>query len=47
MAGSAHPTPITIVNVGYRSTNYWIVSVGTSRLLIDLGWPGTMGTIWN
>ena len=34
---------MTIVNVGYRSTNYWIVSAGTSRLLVDLGWPGTMG----
>jgi ribonuclease/clavin/mitogillin len=32
-----------IVNVGYRSTNYWVVSAGTSRLLVDLGWPGTMG----
>jgi endoribonuclease LACTB2 len=35
----------TIVNVGYRSTNYWVVSAGTSRLLIDLGWPGTLGTL--
>jgi glyoxylase-like metal-dependent hydrolase (beta-lactamase superfamily II) len=35
--------PVTIVNVGYRSTNYWVVSAGTSRLLVDLGWPGTMG----
>jgi ribonuclease/clavin/mitogillin len=35
----------TIVNVGYRSTNYWVVSVGTSRLLVDLGYPGTMGTM--
>lgn len=35
--------PITIVNVGYRSTNYWVVSAGASRLLVDLGWPGTMG----
>ncbi len=34
---------VTVVNVGYRSTNYWIVSAGTSRLLVDLGWPGTMG----
>jgi glyoxylase-like metal-dependent hydrolase (beta-lactamase superfamily II) len=34
---------VTIVNVGYRSTNYWVVSVGTSRLLVDIGWPGTMG----
>ncbi len=33
----------TIVNVGYRSTNYWVVSTGASRLLVDLGWPGTMG----
>jgi ribonuclease/clavin/mitogillin len=33
---------ITIVNVGYRSTNYWVVSAGTSRILVDLGWPGTM-----
>jgi glyoxylase-like metal-dependent hydrolase (beta-lactamase superfamily II) len=37
------PASITIVNVGYRSTNYWVVSAGTSRLLVDLGWPGSMG----
>jgi len=37
------PLPITIVNVGYRSTNYWIISAGTSRLLVDIGWPGMMG----
>ena len=36
---------ITIVNVGYRSTNYWVISAGTSRVLVDLGWPGTMGKI--
>lgn len=34
---------VTVVNVGYRSTNYWVISAGTSRLLVDLGWPGTMG----
>ena len=40
--------PFTIVNVGYRSTNYWVVSAGTLRLLVDLGWPGTMGKmLWN
>jgi len=39
------PSPITIVNVGYLSTNYWVVSAGQSRLLVDLGYPGTMGTI--
>jgi ribonuclease/clavin/mitogillin len=37
--------PITIVNVGYLSTNYWVVSAGKSRLLVDLGYPGTMGTL--
>jgi ribonuclease/clavin/mitogillin len=37
------PISVTIVNVGYRSTNYWVVSAGISRLLVDLGWPGTMG----
>ncbi len=35
----------TIVNVGYRSTNYWVVSAGPSRMLIDIGWPGTLGTM--
>ena len=37
MAGFVSPT---IVNVGYRSTNYWVVSAGHNRLLVDLGWPG-------
>ncbi len=36
---------ITIVNVGYLSTNYWVISAGRSRLLVDLGYPGTMGTL--
>lgn len=35
----------TVVNVGYRSTNYWVLSAGTSRLLVDLGYPGTMGVL--
>jgi len=34
---------VTVVNVGYRSTNFWVVSQGATRLLVDLGWPGTMG----
>jgi endoribonuclease LACTB2 len=38
-------SPITIVNIGYLSTNYWVVSTGRSRLLVDLGYPGTMGTM--
>ncbi len=36
-------TPITITNVGYRSTNYWVISAGSSRLLVDIGWPGSLG----
>ena len=40
-----HTSSLTIVNVGYRSTNYWVVSAGTSRLLVDIGWPGTIGTM--
>lgn len=38
-------SPVTVVNLGYRSTNYYVVSAGTSRLLIDLGWPGTFGIL--
>ena len=34
-----------IVNVGYRSTNYWAIGSGNRRLLVDLGWPGTFGTM--
>lgn len=36
---------LTVVNVGYRSTNFWVVSAGTSRMMFDLGWPGTMGAM--
>ena len=36
---------VTIVNVGYRSTNYWVVSAGRSRLLVDLGWAGMFGAM--
>src|SRR3972149_2352957 len=35
----------SIVNVGYRSTNFWVVSAGRQRLLIDLGWPGMVSTL--
>lgn len=37
--------PPTIVNVGYKSTNFWVISAGRSRLLVDLGWPGTLGAM--
>jgi ribonuclease/clavin/mitogillin len=36
---------LTVVNVGYRSTNYWVVSAGRNRVLVDIGWPGTIGTM--
>jgi glyoxylase-like metal-dependent hydrolase (beta-lactamase superfamily II) len=42
---STSQSPPTIVNVGYRSTNYWVVSAGRSRLLVDLGYPGTFGLL--
>lgn len=35
----------TIINVGYSSTNYWVISAGRSRLLVDLGLPGTFATL--
>jgi glyoxylase-like metal-dependent hydrolase (beta-lactamase superfamily II) len=45
VASSPFPTP-TIVNVGYRSTNFWVVSAGRSRLLVDLGWPGKAAALF-
>jgi endoribonuclease LACTB2 len=36
---------VTIVNVGYRSTNFWVLSAGRSRMLVDLGWPGMVGPL--
>lgn len=36
---------MTVVNVGYRSTNFWVVGAGPARLLVDIGWPGTLGTL--
>lgn len=38
-----HKHNATIVNAGYRSTNYWVISVGTARVLVDAGWPGMVG----
>lgn len=36
---------MNIVNVGYRSTNYYVLVDKTPRLLIDAGWPGTLSTM--
>lgn len=35
----------SIVNVGYRSTNFWVLSAGGHRLLVDLGWWGMFSTL--
>jgi ribonuclease/clavin/mitogillin len=34
---------MNFVNVGYDSTNYYVIGDGKSRLLVDVGWPGTLG----
>jgi ribonuclease/clavin/mitogillin len=33
---------MNIVNVGYDSTNYYVLGANTKRLLVDVGWPGTL-----
>jgi endoribonuclease LACTB2 len=38
-------SPLSIVNVGYQSMNYWVIGAGRSRVLVDLGWPGTIRTM--
>ena len=32
---------LNIVNVGYSSTNYYVLEAGNARLLVDVGMPGT------
>ncbi len=36
---------MNIVNVGYRSTNYYVLADNKPRLLVDAGWPGTLSTM--
>ncbi|MGH7653979.1 MAG: MBL fold metallo-hydrolase [Gemmatimonadaceae bacterium] len=36
---------MNIVNVGYDSTNYYVIGSGANRLLVDVGWPGTSGNL--
>jgi len=31
-----------LINVGYDSTNYYLLGQGSKRLLIDIGFPGTL-----
>jgi ribonuclease/clavin/mitogillin len=33
---------LNIVNVGYDSTNYYVIETDKAKLLIDIGWPGTL-----
>ncbi len=33
---------MNIVNVGYDSTNYYVLADTIPRLLVDVGWPGTL-----
>jgi glyoxylase-like metal-dependent hydrolase (beta-lactamase superfamily II) len=33
---------MNIVNVGYDSTNYYILDANDGKLLVDCGWPGTL-----
>lgn len=33
---------MNIINVGYDSTNFYLLDVKSGKLLIDCGWPGTL-----
>jgi ribonuclease/clavin/mitogillin len=33
---------MNILNVGYDSTNYYLLDIKDGKLLIDCGWPGTL-----
>jgi glyoxylase-like metal-dependent hydrolase (beta-lactamase superfamily II) len=33
---------MNIINVGYDSTNYYIIDSKSGKLLVDCGWPGTL-----
>jgi glyoxylase-like metal-dependent hydrolase (beta-lactamase superfamily II) len=34
---------MNILNIGYMSTNYYLLDNGRTTLLVDAGWPGTLG----
>jgi glyoxylase-like metal-dependent hydrolase (beta-lactamase superfamily II) len=36
---------MNIVDVGYRSTHYYVLADTKPRLLVDAGWPGTLSTM--
>ena len=33
---------MNILNVGYDSTNYYLLDIKVGKLLVDCGWPGTL-----
>ena len=33
---------MNIINVGYQSTNYYLIDIKSGKLLVDCGWPGTL-----
>jgi len=33
---------VNIVNAGYDSANYYVIEQNRTRLLVDVGWPGTL-----
>jgi ribonuclease/clavin/mitogillin len=33
---------MNIINVGYDSTNYYVIEINRRHILIDVGWPGTL-----
>jgi glyoxylase-like metal-dependent hydrolase (beta-lactamase superfamily II) len=34
--------PVNILNVGYDSTNYYLIGTPAPKLLVDIGWPNTL-----
>ncbi|MBX3061809.1 MAG: MBL fold metallo-hydrolase [Anaerolineae bacterium] len=36
---------LNILNVGYDSTNYYVLADSTPKLLIDVGWSGTLAKL--
>jgi ribonuclease/clavin/mitogillin len=38
---------MNIVNVGYDSTNYYLLELGKAYLMVDAGWPGTLPKLEN
>ena len=38
-------SPTNILNVGYDSTNYYVIGTPAPKLLVDIGWPGTLSKL--